>query len=367
MKRILRKWVAWATKRFSSRPSHKRIFSSLDQLFDDINKKPGKRGPVISFRPENDRFILFSDQHKGAGDGADDFREAVPNYLAALNYYNNHGFSLINLGDNEELWENTLGPVKKFHAASFEAEKQFVDRQAFIKIIGNHDLFWLHDPFAWWQVKDIYKTNLPIYEGVVLKADLDTGSLVIRCTHGHQGDLNSDGNWFSKFFVSRVWAPLQGWLDINPNTPAYDNEKKTLHNELMYEWAATHTDGVLITGHTHQPVFASLTHLEKLYKQMQKAKVEKDAVAIARLETEIRRREPEFSAVSMDYASMKPAYFNTGCCCFDDGDITGIELADGFIRLVKWTSHPQGPQRMVLEERKLSELLSCFDVELLNC
>lgn len=356
MKRILRKWVASATKRFSSRPSRTRIFSSLNQLFVDIKKKPDKRGPVINFDPAHDRIIIFSDQHKGAGDGSDDFRQAAPNYLSALNHYNLQGYCLVNLGDNEELWENTLGPVKKFHAASFEAEKKFVARQAFVKVIGNHDLFWLHDPFAWWQVKDIYKTDLRIFEGVIFSTVINGSEFCIRCTHGHQGDLNSDGNWFSKLFVSRVWAPLQSWLQINPNTPAYDNEKKTLHNEIMYQWAATHSDGILITGHTHQPVFASLTHLERLYKQMQKAKLAKDTAAIERLEAEIRKREPEYSAVSMDYASMKPVYFNTGCCCFDDGDITGIELAGGYIRLVKWTTTPEGSQRMVLEERSLQEL-----------
>jgi hypothetical protein len=31
-------------------------------------------------------------------------------------------------------------------------------------------------------------------------------------THGHQGDLQSDGNWFSKWFVSSIWGPLQGYL-----------------------------------------------------------------------------------------------------------------------------------------------------------
>jgi hypothetical protein len=31
-----------------------------------------------------------------------------------------------------------------------------------------------------------------------------------------------------------------------------------------------------------------------------------------------------------------PLYFNSGCCCFVDGDITGIEIGDGDIRLIKW-------------------------------
>ncbi len=53
---------------------------------------------------------------------------------------------------------------------------------------------------------------------------------------------------------------------------------------------------------------------------------------------------------------MLPNYFNSGCCCLTDGDMTGIEIADGFIRLIKWTSLPEGPQRQVLEERELYQL-----------
>ena len=34
--------------------------------------------------------------------------------------------------------------------------------------------------------------------------------------------------------------------------------------------------------------------------------------------------------------SAKPCYFNAGCCSYPDGDITGLEFADGEIRLVRW-------------------------------
>ena len=83
--------------------------------------------------------------------------------------------------------------------------------------------------------------------------------------------MQSDGNWFSKFFVTKIWAPLQALLRINPNTPAYDQELKTEHNRMMYEWAMQQTDLILITGHTHQPVFESLTHFERLQLQHHKA------------------------------------------------------------------------------------------------
>ncbi len=53
-----------------------------------------------------------------------------------------------------------------------------------------------------------------------------------------------------------------------------------------------------------------------------------------------------------------PCYFNTGCCCFSDGDITGIELADGNIRLVRWPDKDDKPRRTILESAKIMDVLA---------
>ena len=346
----------WAVQKFSSRPERNRIFPALDKLYADIVDHPGKKGIVIPFEKRAGKFIIFSDQHKGGRNGADDFVLSEANYLAALEYYNNNDFSLICLGDCEELWENSLGKVKDSYPMTFEAERKFIERKSFVKILGNHDLYWGNDPFAWWQLKKIYNEEVKIYEGVVLVVNIDDRPFQIFCTHGHQGDAQSDGNWFSKFFVARIWAPFQAYLRINPNTVAYNNEKKTLHNEIMYEWSAMQKDTLLITGHTHQPVFVSLTLIERLYRELQTAKLKNDSTLMAQLEKEIRKREKEFGAVAIDYLTMKPSYFNSGCCCFIDGDITGIEIENGNIRLIKWTAKDKIPKRGLLEEISLEEL-----------
>jgi UDP-2,3-diacylglucosamine pyrophosphatase LpxH len=319
--------------------------------------EPGKKGPVISFEENSGKFIIFSDQHKGAHNGADDFAASEPNYLAALDHYSRNDFFYINLGDSEELWENTLTQVKKAYPKTFEAEKKFVATDRFVKIYGNHDLFWDNDPIAWWQLKRIYEKDVKIYEAALLTTSIAGNPLHIFCSHGHQGDAKSDGNWFSKFFVARIWGPLQAYLRINPNTPAYNREKKTLHNDIMYEWSSRQNNLLLITGHTHQPVFTSLTHLESLYKQFQFAFDKKNDEQVEDLKTQIRKIEKNFTAVSVDYMHMKPSYFNSGCCCFSDGDITGIEIADGFIRLIKWTWKEERSQREVLESAPLRELV----------
>ena len=185
--------------------------------------------------------------------------------------------------------------------------------------------------------------------------ELPTGDcrLTIFLTHGHQGDASSDGNWFSKFFVANVWAPLQSYLRINPNTPAYDEDIKTLHNLIMYEWSAKYKNLVLITGHTHQPVFESLTHPERLYRKLGEALKANDKEEADRVEQEIKRRGRNYKTTPAQFLSVKPSYFNSGCCCFRDGDITGIEITYEKILLVKWSA-TKG--REVLEEMALDKL-----------
>jgi len=372
MRRLLRflllKPVLRLTAKFSSKPDKQRIFGALTQLLKKIKREPGKRGVILPLASTS-RYIIFSDQHRGRKNGADDFEVAEPNYLAALDYYYQNNFFFISLGDSEELWETKLSKVKKYNTATFEKEKLFIRHNRFVKVFGNHDLFWDNDPLAGWHLKNIYGKGMEVYEGVVLQSVVNSrksvvntpdselptpnSPLTIFLTHGHQGDASSDGNWFSKFFVANIWAPLQAYLKINPNTPAYDAHLKTKHNEIMYDWSSQQKDLILITGHTHQPVFESLTHLERLYKQLQQARNDKDENKVKEIEKEIMNRKHKYVDISADYLTMLPTYFNTGCCCFDDGDITGIEIADGSIRLIKWTEEKEKNVRVVLEEKKL--------------
>ena len=365
LRTILAKPVLWAAAKFSSKPNRKRIFEALTKLCTSIHQHPGKRGLVIPFELHTGKFIIFSDQHKGNRNGADDFKQAEANYLEALAYYSDNDFRFINLGDSEELWENSIWKVKKYNKATFEAEKKFLEHNNYVKIFGNHDLYWDTGLLSYWHLKSMFGEKVKVYEGVVLETvvcSLESGvntlnaELTIFCTHGHQGDAQSDGNWFSKFFVAYIWAPLQSLLRINPNTPANNNEKKTLHNTIMYDWSATQENMVLVTGHTHQPVFASLTYLESLYKKLQQAKHVKDDRSVNEVKAEIVQREKEFTTVSVDYMNMKPSYFNTGCCCFSDGDITGIEIANGYIKLIKWSVVGGKSEKIELEKISLWSL-----------
>ena len=379
---ILLKPILWFSRKFTSRPERFRIFKALSDLFRNIKEEPGKKGVVLSLK-ENSRIIIFSDQHRGAKNGADDFMKAETAYLAALDHYFENKFQFISLGDAEELWENTLNQVKKNNTITFEAEKKFILKDKFFKVFGNHDLYWDNSPIASQQLKAIYGKKLRVFEGIIIEKDnkedhnqrkktnnlfsifkikpdadnevlpIANCPLTIFLTHGHQGDASSDGNWFSKFFVANIWAPLQSYLRINFNTPAYDEDLKTAHNLIMYEWSSKYKSLVLITGHTHQPVFESLTHPEKLYKELGDAIKANRADEIKQIEEEIKRGGRDYKTTPAQYLTIKPSYFNSGCCCYRDGDITGIEITYEKISLVKWNINKQ---REVLDETTLNRL-----------
>jgi len=355
LQRLFRNSVILFAEKYSSRPDKQRVFNSLTELHQKIFNGDEKKGLIIPLNPSTQKIIVFSDQHKGAKDHADDFAICENNYVSALQYYFNENFLFINLGDGEELWENNIFQVKKYNKASFEKEKLFQQQKRFVKIFGNHDLYWANDPTAFIQLENIYGEKFPIYEGCILTTTINEKPFQIYLTHGHQGDLQSDGNWFSKFFVSNIWGPIQGLLDINPNTPAYNDQLKSVHNSLMYEWSSVRKNVLVITGHTHQAVFMSLTHLERLYVKLADAQQNKFNAAIKSIEAEIAKAKP-VNATPPDLSKIIPSYFNSGCCCFYDGDITGIEIADSYIRLIKWHSKNNISQREVLEEIKLSDL-----------
>ena len=129
LRKIFRKPVIWLADRISSRPDSKSVFSSLSQLQQDILKGKLDKGPLLSCLPEKASYVIFSDQHKGAKDAADDFMGAENNYMAALDWYYSNGYTLINLGDCEELWENTPGAVVERNRLSLLEEAKFLQQE----------------------------------------------------------------------------------------------------------------------------------------------------------------------------------------------------------------------------------------------
>jgi len=143
----------------------------------------------------------------------------------------------------------------------------------------------------------------------------------------------------------------------------------------MYAWAEKQTRLVLIAGHTHRPVFESQTRSAQVKKELDAVeaqlaenpddqKLRERAVDLAselewvRAQEEDQRPGWEGRAEAAATSMSKPCYFNTGCCCFADGDITGIELEGGEIRLVRWPDDEDRPRPQTLAEAPLDSVLA---------
>jgi predicted phosphodiesterase len=327
---LFKKILTWAAYKFSGAPKKEAVFSSLNKLYKTSYQKATKKTTSINFNTATDSFIIFSDQHKGNKDNADDFATNETNYIAALHFYQQQCFTFINLGDAEELWKYKPDEVLPRNNAALFAESAFQNDNKYYRTFGNHDIIWKNKWDVERLLKQHFKMPLVVTEGIVLKTIINNNPLTIFCTHGHQGDKLSDNNAFSTWLVAHIWAPIQRYLQINVNTPSKDDTLLNKHNKLMYEWSSNKKNLLLITGHTHKPVFAS-----GKYSNHPSNKIGED---------ETRQ-------------NIKPTYFNSGCCCFNDGDITGIEIAEGFIRLVKWHKDGAVSKRMILEERRLEDVI----------
>ena len=84
LQKILRKPVIKLADKFSSRPDKKRVFDSLTELHKKISEGDEKKGLMIPFNVATQKFIIFSDEHKGAKNHADDFAVCEKNYVDAF-------------------------------------------------------------------------------------------------------------------------------------------------------------------------------------------------------------------------------------------------------------------------------------------
>ena len=272
---------------------------------------------ALALSPDS-RFIVLSDAHRGDGSGADNFAANSLFFKCALDYYLAAGFTLIELGDAEELWENkNFDQIYITHTSIYERLAAFHERARYIKIWGNHDLHWQKNEAA---LHNLFP-GIIVYEAAILDGH-------ILLWHGHQADptCSGIGASFSKLFVRKVWTALQrcGFRDPTraANNPGLCNEiDGTLH-----AWAVSGLPAetglsdkridTIIAGHTHRPVYENLSLTERRFLE-------------ANVGTEAIRRK----------LSPDKAYYNTGSCVHP-GCITGIEITaqegNPSCTLVKW-------------------------------
>jgi hypothetical protein len=310
------------------------------------------------------RYVFLSDQHKGAADRADEFAFCKQAYHAALEHYRGSGFTLVLLGDAEELWEQTFAKVAAAHADSLLLEGSFPAGR-YYRIWGNHDDAWMDVRVARRNL-ELYMPTDAVYEGIRLNLFDDRTQVgTMLCVHGHQGTIGSDKIRGVSRVAVRFWRYVQRLTGIGQTTPSKDACLRGRHDRTMYEWAAMKRGLILLAGHTHRPVWSSKTHLQMLEDKLKQVEEELNghpglnegsaALKSRRLEliesiTYRRKQNPPCN----DTEKSIPCYFNTGCCKYRSGNITGIEIEGGEIRLVKWLR--EGGQRELLEAADLRRI-----------
>lgn len=100
-----------------------------------------RRRPKLELKDDS-KYNVFSDHHKGIRNGTDDFAPCKTTYLRALKYYYEQGYTLIVLGDAEELWEEKPGDVVRRYKEVLDHEALFHREQRYLKMYGNHDDDW---------------------------------------------------------------------------------------------------------------------------------------------------------------------------------------------------------------------------------
>jgi len=319
--------------------------SERDYTFAALNAARKDALRIPDYQIQSDRYIVFSDIHKGDRErGSDDFQRNEMIYCYALQYYLDQDYRLILNGDIEDGWEADYPDIiQAYEGTAFAMERHFA-RQGdgrYVRIYGNHDLDWADR-------QQVDRHLVPVMGPIQAYPALLLGDRIF-IVHGHQGDLHTDRlAQRSRFLVRYFWRPLQYTFGLMNNRAAENNLIRRRRDKYLYDWAKANRL-LLISGHTHRPMFRSFskTYQLKLIRDelMERLKTTTDPymryllpAAIDRINRVIGASTEELEAdkeISRIEADPIPCYFNDGCCVHTDG-ITGIEIDGGEIRLVKW-------------------------------
>lgn len=254
---------------------------------------------VIPF-DDHSRFILFSDCHRGDNSFADDFANNRNIYFHALRHYYREGFSYLELGDGDELWENrSFESIFEAHKNVYQLLRQFHLERRLYPIWGNHDMVYKDPRYVEAHLSSYFEPiegrekelfeGIRFEEGIILK-HTGSGQELFLC-HGHQADWWNYTFWrWSRFLVRVLWKPLQVWGIADPTSPARNYKELIRIERRIKKWIADREMRLTIIGHTHRPRF------------------------------------PEPGEIPL---------FNDGSCVHPRS-ITGLEIENGAISLIKW-------------------------------
>lgn len=280
-------------------------------------KRAFENAPVLPLN-QNSHYIIFSDCHRGCGTSNDNFLKNQHLYFSALKYYYQMGFTYIELGDGDELWENrNMKQIIDIHNNVFALLSQFYRENRLYLLYGNHDIEKKDLRYSDKIFNTYYCTenqcrqplfpNLIFYEGIILEASYSHNRYYL--THGHQADLLNSTLWpLTRFLVRYLWKPLEHFGVPDPTSAAKNYSHKERIERRLCAFAMQEKMS-LVCGHTHRPMLNA----------------------------------------------SNPYYMNSGSC-IHPSCITGIEITGSEILLIKWALDTKKDRTLYVAREVLSSL-----------
>ncbi|WP_076790182.1 metallophosphoesterase [Chlorobium sp. KB01] len=301
-----------------------------------------KKATPVTLDPSS-RVLILSDLHMGNGGRRDEFRrnaELVRTMLST--YYLPEKYNLVLNGDIEELLKFPLDSIVSEWSALYDLFLKFQQNGFFWKIYGNHDSGLIEEP------------DYPLASSMIESLKFHYGDETLLLFHGHQASVLF---WETYPIVSRSIIFFLRYIakpvGIRNFSSAYNSRRRFAIEKSIYEFS-NQAKIVSIIGHTHRPLFESLSkvdflnfRIEELCRAYSTAGSETRATIerkIAALKTELAACYKEGKKIGLRsglYNNLTiPSVFNSGCAIGKRG-ITALEIERSKIRLVYWYNGKQ--------------------------
>ena len=316
---------------------HKRKHPHLERLLDTAKSVDLDRSSKI---------VILSDLHMGNGGRLDEFRRNAKLIKSILErYYRPQKYSLVLNGDIEELLKFPIASIENQWHDFYDLFQSFEQNGFFWKTYGNHDAPLLEEK------------NYRFSSSLVESLKFHYGDKTLLLFHGHQASVFM---WETFPVISRAVILFLRYIakpiGIKNFSVAYNSRRRFAVEKSIYEFS-NREKIVSIIGHTHRPLFESLSKVDFLnYKIEELCRIYPSAEGdkLTAIEKEMEALKIELEACHKQgkkiglrsglYHNLTiPSLFNSGCTIGKRG-ITALEIEGNSIRLVCWYNGKQSPK-----------------------
>jgi UDP-2,3-diacylglucosamine pyrophosphatase LpxH len=304
------------------------------------------------------RVLILSDLHMGNGGRRDEFRRNAEIVQSMLQeYYLPEKYSLVLNGDVEELFKFSVDSIAERWGGIYDLFLEFEKNGFFWKTYGNHD-------------SDLFEERNYKLSGYLLESiKFMYGEEMMLLFHGHQASILL---WETYPIVSRAVVLFLRYIakpmGIRNFSSAYNSRRRFAIEKSIYDFS-NQAKIVSIIGHTHRPLFESLSkvdhlnyRIEELCRAYPSASPE-ERIGIQEqiddLKTMLDACFTEGKKIGLRSGRYNniviPSVFNSGCAIGKRG-VTALEIDGDRIRLVYWFKGKQG-RRFVSDRNSEPEQL----------